>query len=193
MHAIIAWIVWGAVCAWTIALLLSLLGVLSPNSRCSIKISKTLSYSPFLPFSFMATNAIASGVFLLILTVALGLTLIGYVSKLHLLWLVPVWTIIHNRIVKPMVCWIYMSWFRKKIIDGAYSPKVIRNESFEEEDRAREIAEQISERHNKHGVTLTNPETGEDLLAEMTNEQREKYRQFKINTSNISEDGKDSL
>jgi hypothetical protein len=36
----------------------------------------------------------------------------------------------------------------------------------------------IAERHNKYGVTLTDPRTGKDLLAGITDEQREKYRQF---------------
>ena len=49
--------------------------------------------------------------------------------------------------------------------------------------RETEKAQNIAERHNKNGVTLTDPRTGEDLLAGLTDEQREKYRQFKIKTS----------
>ena len=63
--------------------------------------------------------------------------------------------------------------------------KVFMPEAVEEDERFSKIAKQIAERHNKYGVTLTNPRTGEDLLAGMTDEQREKYRQFKIKTSNI--------
>ena len=52
------------------------------------------------------------------------------------------------------------------------------NERIAKENAERRIAEQIAERHNKYGVTLTDPRTGRDLLAGMTDEQREKYRQF---------------
>ncbi len=45
------------------------------------------------------------------------------------------------------------------------------------------ISERIAERHNEDDVSLTGPKTGKDLLAEMTDEQREKFRQFKIKNS----------
>jgi hypothetical protein len=75
-------------------------------------------------------------------------------------------------------------------------PAPIRQEEkeldrLEEDERFSKIAEQIVERHNKYGVTLTNPETGEDLLAGMTDEQRENYRQFKIKTSRIRQEEKE--
>lgn len=58
-----------------------------------------------------------------------------------------------------------------------------------EDEGFSKIAEQVAERHNKYGVTLTDPRTGKDLLAGMTDEQREKYRQFKIKTSNKKQKG----
>jgi hypothetical protein len=54
------------------------------------------------------------------------------------------------------------------------------------------IAEQIAERHNKNGVTLTDPRAGKDLLAGMTDEQRENYRQFKIKTSRMKQEKKEN-
>ncbi len=68
----------------------------------------------------------------------------------------------------------------KQILKRIFMPQAA-----EEDEGFGKIAKQIAERHNKYGVTLTNPRTGEDLLAGMTDEQREKYRQFKIKTSNI--------
>jgi hypothetical protein len=70
----------------------------------------------------------------------------------------------------------------KQILKRIFMPQAA-----EEDERFGKIAKQIAERHNKYGVTLTDPRTGEDLLAGMTDEQREKYRQFKIKTSNIKQ------
>lgn len=60
-----------------------------------------------------------------------------------------------------------------------------------EQERFRKIAEQIAERHNKYGVTLTDPQTGKDLLAGMTDEQREKYRQFLERTHRTRQEEKE--
>jgi hypothetical protein len=66
-------------------------------------------------------------------------------------------------------------WKIKQILKRIFTPQVTKkDEGFSK------IAEQIAERHNKHGATLTDPRTGKDLLAGMTDEQREKFRQFKI-------------
>jgi len=66
-------------------------------------------------------------------------------------------------------------WKIKQILKRIFTLQVTKkDEGFSK------IAEQIAERHNKHGVTLTDPRTGKDLLAGTTDEQREKFRQFKI-------------
>ncbi len=63
------------------------------------------------------------------------------------------------------------------------------NEMIAKENAERRIAEQIAERHNKYGVTLTDPRTGRDLLAGMTEEQRKKYIEFKKKTRNKKQKG----
>lgn len=62
----------------------------------------------------------------------------------------------------------------------------------EKNENISKIAAQIAERHNKYGVTLTDPRTGEDLLAGMTDEQQENYRQFKIKTSRMKQEKKEN-
>jgi hypothetical protein len=64
------------------------------------------------------------------------------------------------------------------------------NKTDKEFEKFAEVADRIVERHNKYGVTLTDPRTGQDLLADMTGEQREKYRQFKIETSRARQEEK---
>lgn len=67
-----------------------------------------------------------------------------------------------------------------------------QDSGFYEEDGFSEISEQIAERHNKYGVTLTDPQTGADLLAGMTSQQRENYRQHKINSNHTRQEQNDS-
>lgn len=97
-----------------------------------------------------------------------------------------------------LLCEVWHGFFAMTLISWWYllhcvSKKAEKQQNEENKTNAKEdegfskIAEQIAERHNKYGVTLTNPRTGEDLLAGMTDEQREKYRQFKIKTSNIKQ------
>lgn len=69
--------------------------------------------------------------------------------------------------------------------------KVFLPQAAKKDERFSKKAEQIAKRHSKYGVTLTDPRTGEDLLAGMTDEQRENYRQFKIKTSRIGQEQKE--
>jgi len=117
MHTF-AWIIWGLTCTLAIALFLSLVGILGPRGCCPVNISKKYTYIPQTPVSLMVLNAIVSGIFLAIIVAALVITLIGNLSKLHLLWFVPVLMIVHNRVVKPMVCRFYMIHFKRKIISS---------------------------------------------------------------------------
>jgi len=62
----------------------------------------------------------------------------------------------------------------KQILKNIFMPQAAKKD-----ERFSKIAKQIAERHNKYGVTLTDPRTGKDLLAGMTEEQRKKYIEFK--------------
>jgi len=48
--------------------------------------------------------------------------------------------------------------------------KIFMPQATKEDEGFSKIAEQIADRHNKYGVTLTDPRTGEDLLAGMGDE-----------------------
>ena len=107
-------------------------------------------------------------------------------------------TLDENEVKFSISCWVslglnalffYLKW--GKVKPPPINQKEMKPGRLEEDERFSKIAEQIAERHNKYGVTLTNPETGEDLLAGMTNEQRENYRQFKIKTSRIRQEEKE--
>jgi len=53
------------------------------------------------------------------------------------------------------------------------------NKTDKEFEKFAEIADRIVERHNKYGATLTDPRTGQDLLAGMTDEQQKEYIRWK--------------
>jgi len=83
--------------------------------------------------------------------------------------------------------WYCREWKVKQILKKIFMPQVAN-----EDGNFSTIAEQIAERHNKNGVTLTDPRAGKDLLAGMTDEQRENYRQFKIKTSRMKQEKKEN-
>jgi hypothetical protein len=91
----------------------------------------------------------------------------------------------------PVLVWSDTSWYCRKWKIKHILKKIFVPQAANEDEKFSKIAEQIVERHNKYGVTLTDPKTGKDLLAGMTDEQREKYRQFKIKTSRIKQEEKE--
>jgi hypothetical protein len=90
--------------------------------------------------------------------------------------LLSVLTALSSAAVGYLGTWVVI-WF-----GGIIIYKFIRwlMSGFRENEEFSSTSKQIAERHNKYGVTLTDPRTGKDLLAGMTDEQREKFRQFKI-------------
>jgi hypothetical protein len=77
-------------------------------------------------------------------------------------------------------------------VESTHKMRNMKQKAAEEDNGFSKIAEWIAERHNKNGVTLTDPRTGKDLLAGMTDEQQENYRQFKIKTSRMKQEKKEN-
>lgn len=74
----------------------------------------------------------------------------------------------------PLLIWGDIKWYCREWNIKHILKKIFMPQSAKEDEKFSKIAE----RHNKYGVTLTDPRTGKDLLAGITDEQREKYRQF---------------
>ena len=89
---VVEWIIWGGACIWIV------LGFLT-----FFKYSPVGIYSPILWYRYPVLKAIVGIVYITGMTSALLITFIWDVSKLHLLWFVPVFTVLS----KVVPAWIY--------------------------------------------------------------------------------------
>jgi hypothetical protein len=136
------------------------LDVLDKKAQTAKEIAILIAKNEMQQYEWWGKKGTDEAVLLSVLT-ALGCAAIGYLGTWVIIWF------------GGIVIYKFIRW----LISG-----------FHEDEKVSKIAEQIAEGHNKDGVTLTDPKTGKDLLAEMTDEQREKYRQFKIKTGRMKQE-----
>jgi len=83
MH-IIEWVIWAIVCGWTIFSFIAHLGdIFAPNRSAQPQGAAV--------FWSAKIKRLISGLYVVGMVVALAVTLISDISKLHLLWFVPLW------------------------------------------------------------------------------------------------------